>query len=474
MRIWIGFVSLLLMWSQIGIAHTLDESVHLLKVSSPNTKLLIVKFKNSVPVKNIMRQSDPCVGCTVKPARMSPVFARGAEVYAFERQQSQRKDQPHLENYWNYAFEKALSQEQAETTLRALYKDKRVEFAYFEPRVETPVMNQLMLPVKKTPPVDLVTPDFEAKQFYLNAAPEGVEARYAWALPNGAGQNVKVIDIEVGWDIRHEDFTPPFFVAPNSDINEDHGTAVWGEIAARRDGKGMTGIAHEAQFGVSIAKWPSDQFWETQVPRAIDLAAAQLGAGDVIIIELHGPGPDNGRYMAVEYYQAIFDVVKAATDRGIIVVAAAGNGGSNLDLPAYQGAFDLNVRDSGAIIVGAGAAPGRRHLERLGFSCYGSRIDAFAYGENVATTGYGDLHYQANATYTSRFSGTSSATPIVTGVSAVMSGLAKAQGRTLAPRDLRSALRATGSAQKGNLSERIGALPDIRQLVPALNLGVQN
>lgn len=474
MRQWIVLVSLLLFWSQLGLAHTLEESVHLLKVSSPNTKLLIVKFKNTVPVKTIMRQADPCAECTIKPARMSPVFARGPEVYAFERTQSQRKNQAHLENYWNYAFEKALSVEEAEVTLRALYQDKRVEFAYFEPRLEAPVMNKLMLPVKQVPPVGSVTPDFEAKQFYLNAAPEGVDARYAWALPNGAGQNVKVIDIEVGWDIRHEDFGAPFFVAPDSDIDEDHGTAVWGEIAAKRDGKGMTGIAHETQFGVSIAKWPSDQFWETQVPRAIDLAAAQLGAGDVIIIELHGPGPDNGRYMAVEYYQAIFDVIKAATDRGIIVVAAAGNGGSNLDHASYKGAFDLNVRDSGAIIVGAGAAPGTRHLERLSFSCYGSRIDAFAYGEKVPTTGYGDLQSRANATYTSTFSGTSSATPIVTGVAAVMSGLAKAQGRALAPRDLRSALRATGSVQKGNLSERIGSLPDIRQLVPALNLGVQN
>ena len=145
-----------------------------------------------------------------------------------------------------------------------------------------------------------------------------------------------------------------------------------------------------------------------------------------------------------------------------------------MDHPSYKGAFDLSVRDSGAIIVGAGAAPGSRHLERLSFSCYGSRIDAFAYGERVPTTGYGDLQYRANATYTSSFSGTSSATPIVTGVAAVMSGLAKSQNRVLAPRELRDALRATGSVQKGNVGERIGALPNLRQLVPALNLGAQN
>jgi subtilisin family serine protease len=455
--------------------YTLDESLNLLNVTSPNTKLLIVKFKDHVPVSSFVSQADPCQACAIQPKHTSPVFARGAEVYAFERAQGKSKNAPHLENYMNYGYDHFLSKEEAANTLKAIYADKRVEFAYFEPRIEAPVMNKLMLPKRSVLPQSqtpiATTPDFESKQFYLDEAPNGVEARFAWSQPNGAGQGVKIVDVEVGWNIRHEDFTQPFFIAPNSDIDEDHGTAVWGEIAAKRDGKGMTGIANQAQFGVSIAQWPSDQFWETQVPRALDLAQAQLGPGDVIIIELHGPGPDGGRYMAVEYYQAIFDVVKMATDKGIIVVAAAGNGGSNLDDPSYKGAFDVNVRDSGAIIVGAGGSPkGGQHLERLGFSCYGSRVDAFAYGEDVPTTGYGDLQYVTNATYTSSFSGTSSATPIVTGVSAVISGLAKAKGKNLTSKEVRAALRSTGTVQKGNVGERIGALPNLKQLAETLQL----
>ncbi len=477
---WIAVITVLLTWSQFSFAgHSLNESLNLLNVTSPNTKLLIVKFKDQVPVKALVNQTDPCVGCAVQPVRTSPVFARGSEVYAFERAQQKNKNAPHLENYMNYAFDRLLTKEEAAKTLKAMYADARVEFAYFEPRIEAPVMNKLLLVRKAAQqkaiqtPIE-TTPDYESKQFYLDAAPVGVEARSAWAWPNGAGQGVKVVDIEVGWNIRHEDFNVPFYVAPNSDTDEDHGTAVWGEIAAKRDGKGMTGIAHEAQFGVSIAMWPSDEFWETQVPRALDLAQSQLGPGDVIIIELHGPGPDGGRYMAVEYYQAIFDVVKMATDRGVIVVAAAGNGGSNLDHSSYNGAFDINVRDSGAIIVGAGGSPqGGQHLERLGFSCYGNRIDAFAYGEDVPTTGYGDLQYRTNATYTSSFSGTSSATPIVTGVTAVISGLAKAKGRFLTSKEVRAALRSTGTVQKGNIGERIGALPNLRQLADNLQL-IQN
>lgn len=472
---WILAFATLLTWSQMSFAgHTLDESLNLLNVTSPNTKLLIVKFKDQVPVSSFVGQADPCATCAIQPKRTSPVFARGAEVYAFERTQNKSKNVPHLENYMNYAYDHFLSKEEAAKTLKEVYADPRVEFAYFEPRIEQPVMNKLMLPKKAVTPQQTpvaVTPDFESKQFYLDNAPNGVEARHAWAMQNGAGQGVRIIDIEVGWNIRHEDFNPPWFVAPNSDIDEDHGTAVWGEIAAKRDGKGMTGIANQAQFGVSIAQWPSDQFWETQVPRALDLAQAQLGPGDVIIIELHGPGPDGGKYMAVEYYQAIFDVVKMATDKGIIVVAAAGNGGSNLDHPSYKGAFDVNVRDSGAIIVGAGGSPqGGRHLERLYFSCYGNRIDAFAYGEDVPTTGYGDLQNNTNATYTSSFSGTSSATPIVTGVSAVISGLAKFKGKNLTSKEVRAALRSTGTVQKGNLGERIGALPNLIQLTESLKL----
>ena len=85
-----------------------------------------------------------------------------------------------------------------------------------------------------------------------------------------------------------------------------------------------------------------------------------LEAGDVILIEQQmcvcgrtcnaqcsGCGP-------VEWQQATFDAISLATAQGISVVEAAGNGAVQLDAPDCLGLFDRNVRDSGAIIVGAG------------------------------------------------------------------------------------------------------------------------
>ena len=91
--------------------------------------------------------------------------------------------------------------------------------------------------------------------------------------------------------------------------------------------------------------------------------------------------------------------MKAATDAGVIVVAAAGNGGENLDSDDYQ--EYRNRGNSGAIIVGAGE-PGT--LNALLISTYGSRVDLQGWGESVFSTGYGDfISYGINQEYTNSF-----------------------------------------------------------------------
>lgn len=42
-------------------------------------------------------------------------------------------------------------------------------------------------------------------QGYLNAAPEGINARYAWGVTGGDGTGVNIIDVEQGWNFNHED-----------------------------------------------------------------------------------------------------------------------------------------------------------------------------------------------------------------------------------------------------------------------------
>lgn len=56
---------------------------------------------------------------------------------------------------------------------------------------------------KEEPPVH--TPDFTVRQGYLDAAPGGIDARYAWTRPGGGGAGVKIVDVEGAWRFSHED-----------------------------------------------------------------------------------------------------------------------------------------------------------------------------------------------------------------------------------------------------------------------------
>ena len=61
-----------------------------------------------------------------------------------------------------------------------------VELAYREMAVSDPTVN----PTDDT---------FNGTQNYLDAAPTGIDARWAWTQPNGEGAGVGVIDLEQGW-----------------------------------------------------------------------------------------------------------------------------------------------------------------------------------------------------------------------------------------------------------------------------------
>jgi serine protease len=43
------------------------------------------------------------------------------------------------------------------------------------------------------------------KQEYLNPAPRGIDARYAWTMNGGDGKSANVVDLETGWLLTHED-----------------------------------------------------------------------------------------------------------------------------------------------------------------------------------------------------------------------------------------------------------------------------
>jgi len=338
-------------------------------------------------------------------------------------------------------------------------------------------------------PAPAITPDLEGNQDYLEPATDGVDAEYAWTIPGGDGTSVIIYDVEYSWNQNHEDLSAAsavaMLVSPGTSpvdpfSNDNHGTAVLGEMIADNDGRGVTGIA----WGAGIGLVPANTTAGYNPANAILLAVADGQAGDVILIEQQywvcGFPSSGSRFGPLEWIQSVFDAIQTATANGFIVVEAAGNGFVDLDAPGCLSRFDRDVRDSGAIIVGAGGSPsGGEDRERLGFSSYGSRVDVQGWGEDVFTTGYGsgyqnpDDPSNPNFWYAGGFNGTSSASPIVAGTAASLQGVALARdGVPLDAATVMDLLISTGSPQLRNLSENIGPRPDLRAAIEAI-LGPQ-
>ena len=313
--------------------------------------------------------------------------------------------------------------------------------------------------------------NYNKRQSYLENAPIGIGAMEAWKIPGGKGENVKIIDIEVGYNDKHKDLNL-FYIGYNSHLDTNHATAVLGILGALENNFGITGIAYKAKLGFygfdAGMKDEVDEEYITSIVNAIRESSKHLEAGDVLVIEQEMAGPNNGEYILVEYWNKIFYELKKITTRGIHCVEAAGNGGSNLDDSIYNNAFNLKYRDSGCVVVGAGDPETK---ERLSFSNYGSRVDAQGYGRNVFTLGYGYYDNILDLETTDRFNGTSSATPIVAGAIALVSSIAKNNGIVINPLKMRDALRATGTNQGlRSLDYRIGNLPNVIELVKYFNL----
>jgi subtilisin family serine protease len=305
------------------------------------------------------------------------------------------------------------------------------------------------------------------EQGYLDAAPQGIDARWAWDKTDGAG--VLFVDIEQGWTFNHRDLKRAkiMVISGENAAYHGHGTAVLGEVVGVDNRIGVVGIAPKAKAR-TVSQYRTMNRYSTA--EAIISAASAMSAGDVMLLEAQTPIGDGDVYLPVEVYPAEFDAIAAATRKGIIVIEAGGNGSADLDSTRNAvGKLSLNrkssdFQDSGAIIVGA-ASSVHPH-ERMYFSNYGSRIDCFGWGENVATTSDG-WQSQDPAIYTSTFSGTSSASPIVAGAAVLLQSWAKQQRRVYSPKEMRALLcnRKINTRSKAPKTDRIGVLPNLKNII---------
>jgi hypothetical protein len=304
-------------------------------------------------------------------------------------------------------------------------------------------------------------------QGYLDPAPDGIDAEFAWTATGGDGDGIGFVDMEQGWTLDHEDLKAAG-ISLVSGVNEKyhgHGTAVLGEVTAVDNATGCVGITPNLGSAGVVSQYRSPSTYNTAdaVLSAVDF----LSFGDVLLLEAQTKVFSLGK-MPVEVEDAVFDAIRLGTALGIVVVEAAGNGGNDLD--AYTRAGDAildrgssDFRDSGAIVVGAGTSTTPH--SRLSLSNYGSRVDCYAWGENVNTTG-GSGSGTGTSTYTTSFGGTSSASAIVAGAALATQGMADARmgGFRFDPRQLRTILSdpANGTPSDDPPNDEIGVMPDLR------------
>jgi hypothetical protein len=312
-------------------------------------------------------------------------------------------------------------------------------------------------------------PDYRNLQDYLKSPAEKRRGYYLGGINrdsvNGyaghAGDGVTIISMENNaWNTNHINLPAISLSKGNKTygVDSEHDTASVGIIAAKDIGAGVRGISWKSTMG--YASWMANNLYN-MIPF--------LKAGDVVQMGLQTYGGEitgtckTECYVPVEYDQSYFDIIKALTDKGVYVIAAAGNGDINLDHSAFKGKFDVSQRDSGSILAGAVCA---KNGKKADFSTYGSRVTSAGWGcWDVVSTGYGDLRATKNEEYTATFAGTSSANPLVAGVVASLSGIAKANDITVTPYQMRQILQETGTVLAAGDSSKIGTLPDMQQAV---------
>jgi subtilisin family serine protease len=275
----------------------------------------------------------------------------------------------------------------------------------------------------------------------------------AWGLATGKGVKVAVIDTGVD-NTDMEYFSAPrvktFNYAPTDKrspganlLDCEHGTTVVSLLAASRSESSQanfSGIAPDVEVyayrSLQLSKRENLDELEPLAPTIAAIRQAIAQRVDIINISQSAPSGDS------QYEQAIADAIAA----GIVVVAAAGNGGqSGKSFPAaYPGVIGVAMTNKAD-----GADPQSQWGAEFEISVAAPGVEVLALVPSSKTYGL---------SYTTSITGTSYAAPLVTGVAALI--LQRYPGLTPAQVKQRLELSADPPA---------GSVPD-----PRLGYGIVN
>ncbi len=270
-------------------------------------------------------------------------------------------------------------------------------------------------------------PSFSAQWALNNTGTSGgsvgadIKAVAAWDIIHDA-PNVIVAIVDTGVNLTHQDIAPNLWINPSpGSLNDRNGANFVGGRGAMVSGNPTDDAGHGSHVAGIIGAVGNNGVATSGVAWKVQLMAVKVfpasGSGSVSDIAAgvnyalsHGAQIINASYGetgSAGFSQTELNAVSAAFDRGVIFVAAAGNEAANLDVARhYPASFSLDN------IVTVGSTTRSETLATS--SNYGTTVDVLAPGDSILSLGY------TNTTGTATLSGTSMATPHVTGALALL------------------------------------------------------